>query len=67
MTTGVSSGATPELAQQRLGGRVVLEVDPAVRQAVARGELAQAPRVGRVARADDPEARAAGRSASSGG
>jgi len=40
----------------RLG--VGLQVDPPVRQPVARGELAQPPGVGRVARADDPQPRA---------
>ena len=45
----------PELAQQRLGLGVLLEVDPRVRYAVARGELAQASRVRRIARADDAQ------------
>ena len=44
-----------QLAQERVRGRVVLEVDPAVREPVARRELAQPARVGRVARAEDPE------------
>ena len=56
MTSGVSSGPTREAAQQRLGLLVRLQVDPAVRQPVAGGELAQPPGVGRVARADDAEA-----------
>ena len=47
-----------QLAQQRLGRRIVFEVDPAVGQAVAGGEVAQAARVRREARADDAEARA---------
>ena len=50
-------GGDAELAQQRLGVRVLLEVDPVVWQAVARGELADPARVGRVARADDAKAR----------
>ena len=47
-----------QLPQQRLGLRVALEVEPAVREAVARGELAQPARVRVVARAHDPEAAA---------
>src|SRR3954469_11137323 len=47
-----------ELAQQRLGLGIFLELDPAVRDAVAREELEQAPRVHRVAGADDLPARA---------
>ena len=45
-----------ELAQQRLRLPGPPRVDPAVRQPVAGRELAQPPRVRRVARADDPEA-----------
>ena len=56
MTTGVSAGATPSAAQQRLGLRSSSRSIQLVGQAVAGGELAQPPRVGRVARADDPEA-----------
>jgi hypothetical protein len=48
--------ADPCLAEQCLGLRVVLEVDPPVRQPVPSRELAESPRVERVARADDPEA-----------
>lgn len=44
-----------EAAQQRLGLLVRLQIDPAVRQPVAGGELAQPPGVGRIARADDAE------------
>src|SRR4051794_12569745 len=49
-------GTHPELAQQRLGRLVALEVDPAVRQAVARGELAEPARLRRVPRPDQPQA-----------
>lgn len=47
--------ADPEAAQQSLGLLVRLQIDPAVRQPVAGGELAQPTGVGRIARADDAE------------
>ena len=49
-------GLDTQLAEQLLGLLVPLQVDPAVRQEVAGGELQQPPGVGREARADDPEA-----------
>ena len=42
-----------ELAQQRVGLLVGLEVDPAERDGVSEGEVAQPVRIGREARADD--------------
>src|SRR5437879_1405741 len=45
-----------EPLEQRLGGRVVLQVDPGVRYPVAGGELPQPPGVRRVPRTDDPDA-----------
>jgi hypothetical protein len=42
-----------EPAQERLGLRVLVEVDPAMRQPVAGGEVAQPTRVTRVAGPDD--------------
>ena len=47
-----------QLAEQRLGSGIFFQVDPPVRQAVAGGELAQAARVRREARPDDPHAHA---------
>jgi hypothetical protein len=44
------------MLEQLLGLPVPLQVDPAVRQQVAGGELEQPLGVGREARADDPEA-----------
>jgi hypothetical protein len=35
---------------------VLLQVDPSVRESVANGELAESPRVGRIAGSDDLEA-----------
>ncbi|GAA4982427.1 hypothetical protein GCM10025734_03690 [Kitasatospora paranensis] len=43
--------------QQRLGLGVLLQIGPAVREAVTGGELQQPPRVGREGGADDTEAR----------
>ena len=49
-------GADAELAQQRLGALVLLDVDPGMRETVARAELAQPASVRREARADQLEA-----------
>jgi hypothetical protein len=49
-------GLDAQLAEQRLGLSVPLQVDPAVRQQVAGGELQQPLGVGREAGTDDPEA-----------
>ena len=55
ITTGVSCGRRPIVSQERVDVLGVLDVDPGVRQTRVLGERAQAHRLGRVARADDPD------------
>ena len=57
MTTGVSLGSTLSPRIIVSGVPVLLEVDEPVGKAVPRGELAEAARVRREARADDAQAR----------
>ena len=56
ITTGVSCGVTPNWAEHGLGGRVGLQVQPAVREPVPGREVADPPGVRGVPRADDPQA-----------
>ena len=58
MTTGVSSGVTPSSRTSASAAAVLVEVDEAVGQAVARGELEQATGLGLEAGAEDPQPRA---------
>jgi hypothetical protein len=58
ITTGVVLRPDAELAHQGLSLGVALEVDPPVRETVARCELEQPARVRIEARTDDPEAAA---------